>query len=165
MIKVFLREKKLRHGKRGLYLDYYPPIGHLETQEQTRREHFRLYIYEKPETEIEKDLNKETWMLGENIRSKRQLELQAGIYGFISARSKLGDFLAFYRQIVESKKRISASKYNVWLAALHQLEKFTNKTCQFNDVTESFCIDFKNYLLDRLSINTASVYFNRRRAQ
>jgi hypothetical protein len=26
MTKVFLREKKLKNGKRGLYLDFYPPV-------------------------------------------------------------------------------------------------------------------------------------------
>jgi hypothetical protein len=37
MVKVFLREKKLKHGKRGLYLDFYPPI--VVDAKQTRREH------------------------------------------------------------------------------------------------------------------------------
>jgi hypothetical protein len=41
MIKVFLREKKLKQGKRGLYLDYYPPIVDRENQKHTRREHLR----------------------------------------------------------------------------------------------------------------------------
>jgi hypothetical protein len=27
MIKVFLQEKKLKHGKLGLYLDFYPTIN------------------------------------------------------------------------------------------------------------------------------------------
>lgn len=69
MIKVFLREKKLKHGKRGLYLDFYPPI--IVDGERTRREHLRLYTYEKPKTETEREHNKETKMLGENIRSQR----------------------------------------------------------------------------------------------
>ena len=75
MTKVFLREKKLKNGKRGLYLDFYPPIVNHATQKPTRREHLGLYIYERPKNELERDFNKETKMLGENIRSKRQLEL------------------------------------------------------------------------------------------
>ncbi len=49
-MKVTLREKKLKHGRRGLYLDFYPPIIHPNTQKQTRREHLRLYIYKRPKT-------------------------------------------------------------------------------------------------------------------
>jgi integrase len=76
MIKVFLREKQLKFGKRGLYLDFYPPVVHPETRKQTRREHLRLYVFEKPKIETEKDHNKETRLLAENIRAQRQLELQ-----------------------------------------------------------------------------------------
>jgi hypothetical protein len=58
MAKVFLREKKLKNNKRGLYLDFYPPILHPDTQKKTRREHLGLYIYERPKTEIERDHNR-----------------------------------------------------------------------------------------------------------
>ena len=75
-MKVTLREKKLKHGKLGLYLDFYPAITNPETQKQTRREHLRLYTYEKPKTQNEKDHNKQTRILAENVRSQRQIEIQ-----------------------------------------------------------------------------------------
>jgi integrase len=159
MIKVFLREKKLKHGKRGLYLDYYPPIKHPETQKQTRREHLRLYIHERPKTETEREHNKETKMLGENIKSKRQLELQAGIYGFITAQNKQANFLEFFRQIVETKSRTSTANHYVWKAAFYQFENFTKKSCRFSDVTEKLCAEYKDYLLDKFAINSAASYF------
>ncbi len=84
MVKVFLREKKLKHGKRGLYLDFYPPI--VVDGKQTRREHLKLYIYERAKTE--KNHNKEIKMLGENIRSQRRIELITDTYGFISSLGK-----------------------------------------------------------------------------
>ncbi len=74
-MKVNLREKKLKNGKRSLYLDFYPPI--IFDGKQTRREFLSLYVYEKPKTEGERDFNKETRSLAENLRSKRQLDLQA----------------------------------------------------------------------------------------
>lgn len=159
MAKVFLREKKLKHGKRGLYLDFYPPIKNLETQRQTRREHLGLYVFERPKLETEKQHNKETKMLGESIRSKRQLEIQAGVYGFISNRNKRDDFLEFFRQTIESKLRLSASTRYIWKAAFYQFEAFTNDECCFGDVTESLCIEFKDFLLNNLAVNSASSYF------
>jgi len=62
--------------------DFYPPILHPETRKPTRREHLKLFIYEKPKTDLERDHNKETKIPGETPRSKRQLEIQSGYYGF-----------------------------------------------------------------------------------
>lgn len=163
MIKVFLREKQLKHGKRGLYLDFYPPVINPETSQQTRREHLRLYIYDRPKTETEKTHNKETKMLGENIRAQRQLELQAGVYGFVLMRNKQKDFIEYFRQFVESKKQNSQSTYNIWLAVFNHLKTFTGGSCCFGDVTENFCKNFKEYLQNHKSFgnNTASMYFDK----
>lgn len=163
MIKVFLREKKLKNNKRGLYLDFYPPIVHPETLKETRREHLRLFIHEKPKTEIEREHNKETKILGENIRSKRQLDLQSGAYGFATARNKQKDFLGFFKSIVESKKKNSKSNYESWISIEKHLIDFTGGKCRAGDVTEKFCENFKNYLLNdrNLAQNTAAWYFDK----
>ena len=86
MIKVFLREKKLLHSKLGLYLDLYPAVINPDTGKQTRREHLKLYVFAKPKDQLQRDHNKETRMLAEAIRAKRQLEFQAGAYGFGARR-------------------------------------------------------------------------------
>lgn len=163
MIKVFLREKKLKHGKLGLYLDFYPPIVHPDTNKQTRREHLRLYVYEKPKTEIERDHNKQTRMLGENIKARRQLEFQAGSYGFVPIKNKLKSFLKYFGKITEEKKKLSQSSYENWNSVYKYVEAFTKGECKFADLTPQFCERFKEFLLnsDRLSQNTASNYFDK----
>ena len=154
------------HGKRGLYLDFYPPIIHPETQKQTRREHLRLYVFEKPKAETEKEHNKETRILAENIRAQRQLEFQAGVYGFISAQNKKKDFLAFFKKLAESKLQGSKGNYANWLSVLKYLKEFTHEICRFSDVSERFCLDFKDFLLSRKTIskNTAASYFDKFKA-
>lgn len=163
MIKVFLREKKLKHGKRGLYLDYYPPIFDRDTQKQTRREHLRLYVYEKPKSELERDHNKETRILAESIKSRRQLEVQAGSYGFAAADNRRKDFLDFFEKLADSKLRGSKSNYDNWRSVLRYLKQFTGDACRFGDIDEKFCKDFKDYLLDadRISQNSAAGYFDK----
>ena len=163
MIKVFLREKKLKQGQNGLYLDFYPPIVNRDTQKQTRREHLRLFVYEKPKTELERDHNKETRMLGENIKSQRQLDLQAGSYGFVASRSRKGDFLAYFQKIVNSKRQGSKGNYDNWLSMFNYLNRFSNGVCKFGDLDEIFCRTFKDFLLKqpRISQNTASSYFDK----
>lgn len=166
MIKVFLREKKLKHSKRGLYLDFYPPITHPETGKQTRREHLRLYVYEPPKNDAEKSHNKETQILAENIRAQRQIEFQAGIYGFVAVRNKQKDFIAYFKKIVEKKREGSKSNYENWLSVKKYLESFAGENVTFGGVTENFCKDFKDFLLNQKSIsnNTAAAYFDKFKA-
>lgn len=166
MIKVFLREKKLKHNKRALYLDFYPAITHPETGKLTRREHLRLYVYERPKNDAEKNHNKETRILGANIAGKRQLEFQAGVYGFVAVRNKQKDFLKYFNSIVEKKKQQSKSTYENWLSVESYLKRFTNDNCSFGDVTEEFCRNFKEFLLEqeKLSHNSAASYFDKFKA-
>ncbi|MGD9928756.1 MAG: Arm DNA-binding domain-containing protein [Mangrovibacterium sp.] len=73
-MKVTLRQRT-KNGKVSLYLDYYD-------KGKRKLEYLRLYLIDKPRTPEERSFNKKTLQLGESIRSKRQLELQNGIYGF-----------------------------------------------------------------------------------
>lgn len=105
-MKVFLREKKLTKGRRSLYLDFYPPIPHPETRKPTRREHLKLFIYEKPKAEIERDHNKETKNLGESLRSRRQLEIQSGYYGFLTSHNSKKSFTAFLTDSLKISEKL-----------------------------------------------------------
>lgn len=165
MTKVFLREKKLLHGKINLYLDFYPPIIHPETRTLTRRQHLKLYIFERPKTETEREHNKETRLLGEHIRAKQQLQVQASDYGFLIDSGKKY-FLEFFQGIVESKRRKTDSTHYTWKATLAQFEEFTKKVCRFEDVGEQLCIDFKDYLSDKTELvqNSQKLYFEKFRS-
>jgi hypothetical protein len=55
-----------------------------------------LYVFDKPKTEAEREHNKETRILAENVRAKRQLELQAGNYGFLVKKRQNTDFLKYF---------------------------------------------------------------------
>jgi hypothetical protein len=74
-IKVKLRSKDITKGRKSLYLDFYPPIPHPTKGSLTRREYLGLYVPAKPKTPLEKDYKKETLLLGEQIRQKRELTL------------------------------------------------------------------------------------------
>src|SRR5688500_5622901 len=149
MTKVFLREKKLLYGKRGLYLDFYPPITHPETLKETRREHLRLTIFEKPKTEAEKEHNKETKLLAENIRAQRQLAFQAGVYGLITVRNKPNALIGYFQHLTCRKLQGSKSNYENWLSVLKHLENFTGGNYKFGDLNERFCLDLKDFLLNQ----------------
>ncbi|MBA3766827.1 MAG: site-specific integrase [Acidobacteria bacterium] len=171
-MKVSLREKKISGGRKSLYLDYYPPVIRPDIARPSRREFLGLYVFERPKTDSEKQQNKETKTLAESIRAKRQIEVQAGIYGFHSRANRQKDFLAYFRDLAEVRKA-SQSNYENWMSAYNYLEKFTGGHCAFGDVDEKFCSDFKDFLLispslrsnkANLSQNTALSYFQKFKA-
>lgn len=151
-------------GRRSLYLDFYPPIPHPETRKPTRREHLKLFIYEKPKTEIERDHNKETKNLGESLRSRRQLEIQSGYYGFLTSHNSKKSFTAFFDGFTENKRKTtSKSNYESYVSIGNYVKAFAGETCTFANVDEHFCRSFKDFLLmqQRISGNTASAYFDK----
>lgn len=161
MTKVFLREKKIKDNKLSLYLDFYPPIPHPKTGKPTRREHLKLYIYARPKNELERDFNKETRMLGETIRARRQLDVQARDYDFL-LNSDENDFLEYFQKFVDEKEaKEKNSTFYTWRSSLTNLKEFTGGQCKFRDVTEDFCKRFRQYLINRdsIGINTKASYF------
>ena len=167
MTKVKLYEKKIKDGRKSLYLDFYPPIPKLGTNKTTRREILGLYVYERPKNEAQREYNKETRMLAENIRAQRQIEVQSANYNFGSQQSKNKDFVAYFKQVVESKKQNgSKSTHENWLSVYKYLERFTGGFCKVADVNEQFCENFRDFLLNQesLSKNSAASYFDKFKA-
>ena len=162
--------KAISGARQTLYLDFYPPIPHPETGKLTRREFLKLYLLDKPKTEVDKNHNKETKALAENIRSKRQLQIQANNFGFLSSNKQNADFVQYFSDLAD--KRTGSNSDN-WFSALNYIKDFTGGQLRFADLTEHLCNDFREYLLTApskrsskkpLSQNSAHSYFNKFKA-
>ena len=176
-IKVKLREKKISEGRQSLYLDFYPAIPHPETGEPTRREFLKMYLFDKPKDFVDKQHNKETLQIAEQIRQKRENSInKPEIYsGYEKAQLKIKElgeqnFVAYFKILTDKRK---ASNYDNWVSAYKYLETFTNGNLKFADLNEKFCNEFKEYLLTTksnksnkvtLSQNSAVSYFNKLKA-
>jgi integrase len=176
-IKVTLRQKKISKGRKSLYLDFYPPIPHPKTGEPTRREFLGLYVFDRPKTPIDKQHNKETLQLAEQIRQKRNNYLnKPEVYNEFEkeqlSKKEKGEqcFVDYFRKLANKRK---ASAYDNWYSAYKYLEAFTNGTLKFANLNEKFCNDFKEYLLTTksnksnkttLAKNSAVSYFNKLKA-
>ncbi|HEX8197593.1 MAG TPA: site-specific integrase [Pyrinomonadaceae bacterium] len=145
-MKVTLREKKIKDGKRSLYLDFYPAVLQPGTGKATRREFLKLYVYERPKTEVERSHNKETRLLAQNIAARRQLEIQAGNYGFLAKSKKGDDFLKYFRAVTE-KHNSSKSAKQTWENAYLHFFDFAGGRCTFERLNQKLVEDFKSYLL------------------
>lgn len=196
-IKVKLREKKISGNRLSLYLDFHPPIPHTkpflnkkgEMVTETRREFLGLYINaEKTKnkkgkdksiklTPIHKQHNIETLQLAEQIRQKRENHLnKPEIYNeFEKEQLKTKErseknFVEYFKKLADKRK---ASNHDNWISAYKYLDTFTNGSLKFADLNETFCENFKEYLLTTksnksskmlLSQNSAVSYFNKLKA-
>lgn len=174
--KVKLRKKSISKGRQSLYLDFYPPIYSSNSDKTTRREFLGLWIYEKPKDSIQKQENKQTLLLAEQIRLKRDNEInKPEVYtpfelNQIKAQER-GEksFLDYYEYQMKKRK---GSTYLVWLSTLTHLMRFADDNIKFKDIDERFCNNFKDYLIHanrikgnkKLNRNTASSYFNKFKA-
>lgn len=176
-IKVKLRQKAISGNRKSLYLDFYPPIPHPETGEPTRREFLGFYILDKAKTPIDKQHNKETLQLAEQIRQKRENHInKPEIYtGYEKQQLKIKErgetnFVEYFKGLADKRK---ASNHDNWVSAFNYLHTFTGGKTKFADLDEKFCNDFKDYLLTTksnrsnktsLSQNSAVSYFNKLKA-
>ncbi len=176
-IKVKLRQKKISGNRQSLYLDFYPAIAHPETGEPTRREFLGFYVFDKAKNPIDKQHNKETLQLAEQIRQKRENHLnKPEIYtGFELEQKRIKElseqnFVTYFKSLADKRK---ASNHDNWVSAFNYLETFTNGNLKFADLNEKFCNEFKEYLLNTksnksskttLAQNSAVSYFNKLKA-
>ena len=175
--KVSLRQKRISKGRKSLYLDFYPSIPHPETGEPTRREFLGLYVFEKPKTLIDKTHNRETLMIGESIRQKRENFLNKpeiySQYEKEQLKIKESGELSFIEYFTTLTNKRKASNQDNWRSALKYLIDFTNGQLKFSDINEKLLEEFKEHLLTTksrksdkttLAQNSAVSYFNKVKA-
>lgn len=159
--KVHLRKKPISKGRVSLYLDFYPAISDPDSGELKRREFLGIYLIDKPKNPFEKTSNKELLELAENIRSKRQLEIQSGDFGFLKAKKKETNFIEFLKELAETK---DGSTKAGWFTMINYLESFVGKPLYCSEVDENFCNNFRDFLstakkqrsIERVRINPNS---------
>jgi len=172
--KVKLRKKPISGKRQSLYLDFYPAVTHPKTGDLTRREFLGLYINDKPKTAIDKQHNKETEAVAEQIRQRRDNELnKPEIYsGFEKEQLKIRErgeacFVEYFKELADKRK---ASNHDNWISAYHYLDEFTKGGLRFADLDEKFCSTFRDHLLTApshrstkkiLARNSAVSYFNK----
>ena len=93
-------------------------------------------------TPLQRQHNKETYELAENIKAQRQLQIQEKNYGFIS-HNENADFLLFFEALVDDQKTKSQTNYS---AVYEFLKKYTNGICPVSKLTSDFCEGFISYL-------------------
>jgi integrase len=164
-MSINLRETKLTKNRVRISLEIY-------YRGKSRYENLGLFYYEKPSTKEEREHNKRTRDLAENIKSKRILEVQDNRYNVITGFKSQGSFLQYFKKLTEERRR-SAGNYGNWYSTNKHLLGFANgRDIKFADCDEIFLNQFKKYLLQgrvtkgnqNLSSCSASSYLNKIKA-
>ena len=174
-MKVHLRQRKqTKDGSISLFLEIYKgttttPDGKVRNLRDY--EYLNLYLKDNPKTPSEKQANKDTLELAKSIKSKRELEIKNGLYGFTNEFKQATNFIEYFRAQTE-KKLQSEGNYGNWDSTLKHLIKFAGTKVSFREIDSAFCERFKDYLANEaktksenpLSSSSVSSYFNKFRA-
>jgi len=154
---VYLRKKSLSGGRKSYYLD----IWH---GDKRRYEFLKLYIT-KARNPIEQKQNEISKELAEQIRAKREIDLQASDFDIIPKFKRDTDFLAYFQSFYDSyqNKDIRLVK-----GSLEYFKKFITaceiKYLPIKSLDEQLCKEYKTYLESKLHGETISNYFKKFRA-
>ncbi len=201
--KVRVRTKPISDNRESLYLDFYPPIIHPETGKPTRRHFLGRFLYKPIETLERKSKggvknihkfdrnpsehdkkethNSEQLVYADQVRSQWERKLNANealsdlerrMLDKDKKEREIGDrnFVDYFQSLANKRK---ASNHDNWISAYHYLLTFTGGSLKFVELNETFCNDFKEYLLttrskrtEKLSLsqNSAVSYFNKIKA-
>jgi len=164
------QRKQTGKAQISLYLEIYKgtvkaPDGKIKVLRDYK--YLNLYLIDKPVTPLDRQHNKETLQLANDIKSKTELEIKNGLYGFSSVTKDKVNFIEFFKAEAEKKTT------QIWMATVTQLISFAGKNVSFAQVTPAFCQEFKDYLealvkagnnADKkqkaLSANSANIYYS-----
>jgi integrase len=160
---VRIREKDLTSGNKSLFLD-------ISWNGKRSKEYLKLYV-NSPKSAIDREFNKQTLALAENIRAKRQTELQNNGWGFSNDFKLDTNFIQYFESLIE-KRKYSPGNWGNWDSTLKHLQKYCSPQTTFRDIDTSFVEGFKYHLQHDaktksdtpLSINSQSSYFNKFRS-
>lgn len=160
MNRVTIRYKKKKNGFLSIYLEFYPPIK-LNDGSLQKFEFLNIEKHADPINEIQVEYNKEIDEVVESIRCQRYLDIVRNDYSFLAKKNMSESFLEYFKE----KCAYHGVKYE---CSYYHFSKFCKGVCTFENISVSFCENFRNYILrskclhkrKKLSRNTASSYFN-----
>lgn len=143
---ITLRQRELPSGRIRLYLDVISNgLRHNET----------LGLFLEPErTRADRQRNRETMRLAEEICAKRILDARNDRFGLDGERPTVL-FCEYFRSLISSPSRTVCTKRN-WMTCLHQIKLYDKRaeSLTFDDITSSWANGFVKHLLSTTSLRT-----------
>lgn len=164
-MSIKIRQNKLKNDRSSLSLDIY-------YQGVPKYENLKMFIYDKPKTASDKEHNRRTLALAEQIKAKRILEMQESHFNIHTGFKSQANFLDYFKKLVRERKT-NEGNYGNWTSAYKHLVAYNKgEVLRFCDCNEIFIDGFKKYLQTAkitksnttLSINSSISYLNKLKA-
>lgn len=154
-----LGAKVLSDGRESLYLDFY--LGYEMAVSKTgkeykrvniKREFLKLYLWQAPRTQEERQRNKETLELAKKIRFERGQQLLDTAKGYRLKKSDDLNFLdwmrAYYEDYTKADKRQIKQAYTRFIGFLTETEEYAKYSNRMKpqQLTKEMVEDFTEYL-------------------
>ncbi|MFH0895575.1 MAG: site-specific integrase [Bacteroidota bacterium] len=158
---VRLKGKFTANGKISLYLENYQ--GYKKDGDHTtihrKFEFLKLYLIDKPQTHIERDENNKILRLAQDIRSKRESEVQFKQGGFVEPEKKKSNFFDYCLAYTNNYKK---SDVRMIKAAVSNFKEFIDTDyIKSNAIDAALVEEFKNFLIKKYNGETPHSIFKR----
>ncbi len=141
-MSVTLRKKQLKGGKVSYYLDIY----------FNKRRFYEFLNIKVNQKSIANE--KQLLDLAKEIRAKREHELLTQANGLINKQGKKIQFIGFYEKFIETK-----NTSGLYSGVLKHLKAFSGtQFLSIGAINTTWIKDFQEYLLKRVSHNSAAMY-------
>jgi integrase len=145
-MSVRLLKRRYSNGKTSLFLDIHYSGGR-------KKEALGLYLVK------DRLHDREMLKLAEEIRARRELDMQAQLHGALYANKRKQDFVEYYQRLVQTK--LSPHTRGSWENALDHLLEYRKPPILFASLDREFFEGFRTHLMNLVSANSAQIYFSR----
>lgn len=177
-VSVRLRRRQQGEGSISLYLVYYFGSTTSASGKRTqvrKNEYLNLYLTPHPKTKAEKDKNREIERLAEAIKSRKEVELKNGTFGFLTKGGQGVCLLEYFREQYDKRKE-NLGNFGNWRGAYKHLSSYVETSYSakilLSEIDADFMRGFKEYLtksakttaLQPLSSSSQNSYFAKLKA-
>lgn len=145
-MKVNLREKKLKHGRKSLFLDFFI-YGHRTIE--------YLNIHIEKENGNNKHENVEKRRVAEMVRAQREYEILRGQYNVPDYKKRKLDLVQYYKKQVDKRSKDRST----WHNSYSKLNRFSKGSISFGDITPEWIEQYQQFLLSEVAGTTAYHYY------
>lgn len=185
-----LEQRVLKDGRISLYLEYYlgrksepvldeygEPVyyenGRMKGKPKYKVTHLRdketlnLYLIAKPRTPYDRQQNKETLELAENIRREKEQQLKQQTKGYRLEKSKNTTFISLFQSYINDYTKCDVRMLKMALRWFEEFLEVTPEYKRFKDVlkpkqiTKEMIVDFTEFLKERGKGETPKSVFQR----
>ena len=161
-LSVRLRGKRLSNNAISLYLDYYQGYSRDEQGSvKTRRkvEYLKIYLIDSPKTSKEREQNNESMKLAQEIRNRRESDLQHNSEGLISPYRKKTNFFDYCDAYINNYKKKDIRMMEM---AVREFKSHTGqKYLTAKQIDPTLIKGFRDKLLDKYNGETPNSVFAR----